>query len=54
MEEPIIISISLARAKHDEDENVRIAEGDTVLVRRTVRNMVGGKFGSLFHASSTR
>jgi polysaccharide export outer membrane protein len=52
MEEPIIISISLSRAKHDEDENLRIAEGDTLLVRRTVRNMIGGAFGGVFRATS--
>ena len=51
MEEPIIIEISLSRAKHDEDENLRLAEGDILLVRRTMTNMVGGAFGSVFHAS---
>jgi polysaccharide biosynthesis/export protein len=49
MEEPIIVEISLARAKHDDDENLRLAEGDIVLVRRTMSNMVGGAFGSVFH-----
>jgi protein involved in polysaccharide export with SLBB domain len=51
MKEPIIISVSLARAKRDDDENLRVAEGDIVLVRRTMTNMVGGAFGSMFHAS---
>jgi protein involved in polysaccharide export with SLBB domain len=54
MEEPIIISVSLARATHDDDENLRIAEGDIVLVRRTMRNILGGAAGSIFHASRDR
>jgi protein involved in polysaccharide export with SLBB domain len=54
MEEPIIISVSLARAKHDEGENLRITEGDIVLVRRTMRNILGSAAGSIFHASSGR
>jgi protein involved in polysaccharide export with SLBB domain len=49
MEEPIIIELSLARAKQDEDENLRIAAGDIVLVRRTMRSMIGG----IFHASAS-
>ncbi len=50
MEEPIIISVSLARAKHDDDENLRLAEGDIVLVRRTMTSMVGGAFGGMIHS----
>jgi protein involved in polysaccharide export with SLBB domain len=49
MEEPIIIELSLARAKQDEDENLRIAAGDIVLVRRTMRSMIGG----IFHVSAS-
>ncbi len=49
MDEPIIIELSLAQAKRDEDENLRVAPGDIVLVRRTVRSMVGG----MFHASAS-
>ncbi len=44
MEEPIIIEISLAHAKRDEDKNLRVAPGDIVLVRRTMRSLVGGMF----------
>jgi protein involved in polysaccharide export with SLBB domain len=48
MDEPIIIQLSLARAKQDEDENLRVAPGDIVLVRRTMRSLVGG----MFHVSA--
>jgi protein involved in polysaccharide export with SLBB domain len=51
MDEPIIISISLARVKRDDNENLRLAEGDIVIVRRTMSNMVGDAFSGTFHAS---
>ena len=49
--EPIVIKVSLSRAKRDGNENVRLAEGDLVSVESTPTTMAVDTVGKFFRVA---
>jgi polysaccharide export outer membrane protein len=51
MVEPAMIKVSIARAKRDGDENLRLAAGDLVSVEETVSTMTVDTIGKFFRVA---